>query len=52
MALFLKVMICFQYAGLKVKFPETAEKLFAEAQVEADKRYDSYVRLEKSFNEQ
>ena len=41
-----------RYAGLKVKFPETAEKLFAEAQVEADKRYDSYVRLEKSFNEQ
>ena len=41
-----------RYAGLKVKFPETAEKLFAEAQVEADKRYVSYVRLEKSFNEQ
>ena len=41
-----------RYAGLKVKFPETAEKLFAEAQVEADKRYDSYVRLEKSYNEQ
>ena len=41
-----------RYAGLRVKFPETAEKLFAEAQVEADKRYDTYVRLEKSFNEQ
>ena len=24
----------------------------AKAQIEADKRYDSYVRLEKSFNEQ
>ena len=41
-----------RYAGLKVKYPETAEKLFAEAQQEADERYDSYVRLEKSFNEQ
>lgn len=41
-----------RYAGLKVKFPETAAELFAEAQVEADKRYDSYLRLEKSLNEQ
>ena len=40
-----------RYAGLRVKFPETAAELFAEAQVEADKRYDSYVRLEKSLNE-
>lgn len=29
-----------------------AERLFAEAQREADQRYKSYVRLEKSCNEQ
>lgn len=41
-----------RYAGLRVKFPGIAEELFAEAQVEADLRYHSYVRLEKSLNEQ
>ncbi len=40
-----------RYAGLRVKYPEHAEKLFAEAQREADERYQTYVRLEKSYNE-
>ena len=40
-----------RYAGLKVKFPETAEKLFAEAQHQADQRYKTYIRLEKNYNE-
>ena len=40
-----------RYAGLKVKHPEAAEKLFAQAQREADLRYRDYVRLEKSYNE-
>ena len=38
-------------AGLKVKHPEAAEKLFAQAQREANLRYRDYVRLEKSYNE-
>ena len=40
-----------RYAGLKIKYPEIAEKLFAQAQREADERYKTYVRLEKSYNE-
>ena len=40
-----------RYAGLKVKYPEAAEELFARAQQEADNRYKTYVRLEKSYNE-
>ena len=40
-----------RYAGLKVKYPEMAEKLFAQAQREANERYKTYVRLEKSCNE-
>ena len=40
-----------RYAGLKVKHPEAAAELFARAQTEADQRYKTYVRLEKSFNE-
>ncbi len=40
-----------RYAGLTVKYPETAAKLFAEAQRQADERYKTYVRLEKSYNE-
>ena len=40
-----------RYAGLRVKYPETAERLFAEAQRQADERYKTYVRLEKSYNE-
>ena len=40
-----------RYAGLKIKYPETAAKLFAEAQREADERYKTYVRLEKTYNE-
>lgn len=40
-----------RYAGLKVKFPQTAQELYAEAQRQADARYKTYVRLEKSFNE-
>lgn len=37
-------------AGLRVKYPETAERLFAEAQRQAEERYETYVRLEKSYN--
>ena len=40
-----------RYSGLKIKYPEAAEALFAEAQREADERYKTYVRLEKSYNE-
>ena len=40
-----------RYSGLKLKYPETAERLFAEAQREADQRYKTYVKLEKSCNE-
>jgi len=40
-----------RYSGLKLKYPEIAEKLFAQAQIEADERYKTYVRLEKSYNE-
>ena len=40
-----------RYAGLKVKHPDTAAQLFAQAQREADRRYQTYVRLEKSYNE-
>ena len=39
-----------RYAGLKIKYPETAAKLFAEAQVEADARYETYVALAHSYN--
>ena len=39
-----------RYAGLKIKYPETAAKLFAEAQVEADARYETYVALARSYN--
>ena len=41
-----------RYAGLRVKYPEIAERLFAEAQRQADERYKTYVRLEKSYNEE
>lgn len=40
-----------RYAGLKIKYPEIAAKLFAEAQQEADERYRIYTRLEKMYNE-
>ena len=40
-----------RYAGLKIKHPEAAQALFEEAQREADERYKTYVRLEKSYNE-
>ncbi|MEA4942678.1 MAG: pyruvate:ferredoxin (flavodoxin) oxidoreductase [Oscillibacter sp.] len=40
-----------RYAGLRVKYPEAAETLFAEAQREADERFKAYTRLEKSYNE-
>lgn len=40
-----------RYAGLKLKYPEIAEELFAEAQREADERYKTYVRLQKMYNE-
>jgi len=40
-----------RFSGLALKFPEIAEELFAEAQVSADKRYKTYVKLEKFYNE-
>jgi pyruvate-ferredoxin/flavodoxin oxidoreductase len=40
-----------RYAGLKIKYPEIADRLFAEAQREADERYRVYQKLEKSYNE-
>ena len=40
-----------RYSGLKLKYPEAAETLFAQAQKDADERYRIYVKLEKSFNE-
>jgi len=40
-----------RYASLKLKYPESAETLFALAQQDADERYRTYVKLEKSFNE-
>ena len=41
-----------RYAGLRVKYPEIADRLSAEAQRQADERYKTYVRLEKSYNGQ
>jgi len=40
-----------RYSSLKLKFPETAELLFAQAQKDADQRYIIYKKLEKSYNE-
>jgi pyruvate-ferredoxin/flavodoxin oxidoreductase len=40
-----------RYAGLKLKYPEVAQTLFAQAQREADVRFRTYVKLEKSYNE-
>jgi len=40
-----------RYSALKLKYPETAEKLFAEAQKDANQRYAIYKNLEKSYNE-
>ena len=40
-----------RYASLKLKFPETATKLFAEAQREADDRYRTYTKLAEMYNE-
>ena len=40
-----------RFSSLKLKYPEIAEELFAEAQEDASKRYDTYVKLEKFFNE-
>lgn len=40
-----------RYAGLKLKYPEIAENLFAEAQKGAEERYRIYTRLEKMYNE-
>ena len=38
-----------RYASLLIKYPERAEKLFAEAESMIQDRYDSYVRLAESF---
>lgn len=40
-----------RYSGLRLKHPQAAEKLFAQAQIEADLRWRTYQKLEKSFNE-
>jgi pyruvate-ferredoxin/flavodoxin oxidoreductase len=40
-----------RFSGLALKYPEIAEELFAEAQEDADKRYKTYIKLEKFFNE-
>lgn len=40
-----------RFASLEMKYPEVAKKLFEEAQVEADKRYRMYEKLEKFYNE-
>ena len=40
-----------RYSSLKLKYPETAERLFAQAQKDADDRYTIYRKLEKSYNE-
>ena len=39
-----------RFAGLKIKFPETAKKLFDAAQKDADERWKTYVRLRDSLN--
>jgi len=40
-----------RFSSLELKYPETAEALFAEAQEQVRKRYETYVKLEKFFNE-
>lgn len=40
-----------RYASLKKRFPEIAEKLFAEGEKEAIKHYDTYVRLASSLKQ-
>ena len=40
-----------RYSSLKLKYPETAKVLFAQAQEDADKRYETYCKLEKAYNE-
>lgn len=40
-----------RYSGLKLKYPEAAKDLFDKAQKDADECYKTYVKLEKSFNE-
>ena len=40
-----------RFSGLALKYPEIAEELFVEAQEDADKRYKTYVKLEKFYNE-
>ena len=41
-----------RFSSLKLRYPEIAEQLFAEAQEDAKKRYETYVKLEKFFNEE
>ena len=41
-----------RYAGLRVKYPETAQRLFAQAQAQADQRYETYCRLAEMYNHQ
>ncbi len=40
-----------RYSSLKLSFPERAEKLFAEAQEQANKRYEKLVRQKELFEE-
>ena len=40
-----------RYSALKLKYPDAAADLFEKAQKDADERYRTYVKLEKSYNE-
>ena len=40
-----------RYSSLKLKYPETAEQLFAQAQKDAEERFVIYKKLERSYNE-
>ena len=40
-----------RFSSLKLKYPEVASELLSRAQEEVNKRYETYVKLEKFFNE-
>lgn len=41
-----------RFSSLELRYPEVAEELFFEAQEDANKRFETYVKLEKFFNEE
>lgn len=41
-----------RYSSLALKYPEKAEELFAVAQVDVDKRFETYSKLEKFYNDE